>query len=356
MPNRYPNRLEELDSLRGIAALIVVVFHYTMHQTGPGHPLQLGSTGVDLFFIISGFVIFMSLSNVKTAKEFIINRVSRLYPTYWTCVTCTFLLNRACTTGSEQYPRATVLEYAANMTMFQHFFRVRDLDDPYWTMIVEMLFYIGMVILFKKNLLRYIVPIGFMLLPVTLMLHALKEYYVVDKLLDGLIIIRYIPLFFAGILFYKIKGNEKPVWRLYGIVLCCLIAQVLLFKHINREWIMNQMQYALTLVLYFTLFVLFVQNRLKFIVTKPTLFIGKVSFSLYLIHQFVSLEIVIPFLTKQLQINYWIASFGICLPLMIGVAWLITHYIETPMNRWMKHKLSMTLLHRRMTTFTQRLG
>ena len=65
------NRLQELDALRGIAALMVVLFHFTMGRQEANLGFKLGTTGVDLFFIISGFVIFMSLSKVKNSKDFI---------------------------------------------------------------------------------------------------------------------------------------------------------------------------------------------------------------------------------------------------------------------------------------------
>ena len=85
-------RFHELDALRGIAALMVVFFHFTIGRAEAKLGFKLGTTGVDLFFIISGFVIFMSLSKVKSSLDFVINRVSRLYPTYWVSVTFTFIL------------------------------------------------------------------------------------------------------------------------------------------------------------------------------------------------------------------------------------------------------------------------
>jgi peptidoglycan/LPS O-acetylase OafA/YrhL len=84
-------RFQELDALRGIAALLVVVFHFTMHRPQSELGFKYGITGVDLFFIISGFVIFMSINNVNSAKEFVVNRITRLYPTYWACVTTTYI-------------------------------------------------------------------------------------------------------------------------------------------------------------------------------------------------------------------------------------------------------------------------
>ena len=68
-------RYQELDALRGIAALFVVFFHFTMGREGLNTFFKLGTTGVDLFFIISGFVIFMSLQKISKGRDFVINRV-----------------------------------------------------------------------------------------------------------------------------------------------------------------------------------------------------------------------------------------------------------------------------------------
>jgi hypothetical protein len=91
-------RLRELDSLRGIAAVCVLLFHLSYH-TDPYRqfPIQFpwGHYGVELFFVISGFVILMTLERSASRTEFVISRVTRLYPTYWCAVlftTCVLAL------------------------------------------------------------------------------------------------------------------------------------------------------------------------------------------------------------------------------------------------------------------------
>src|SRR5262250_3203475 len=76
------SRLEELDVLRGLAALAVVVFHYSGHATRyfTGFPFHftVGLHGVELFFVISGFVIFMTLERTARLRDFAVSRFSRL--------------------------------------------------------------------------------------------------------------------------------------------------------------------------------------------------------------------------------------------------------------------------------------
>ena len=89
------NRIEFVDSFRGIAALLVVMYHYIYryeysYSEGDVVDLYFLSYGVHLFFIISGFVIFFSIHNEKSAFNFLRKRFFRLYPTYWACVFVTY--------------------------------------------------------------------------------------------------------------------------------------------------------------------------------------------------------------------------------------------------------------------------
>ncbi len=80
-------RFDFIDSARGIAALAVIAEHlyearspwfYTFSQTG----FSLGAFGVTLFFLVSGFIIPVSIEKAGL-KRFWIARVFRLYPLYW---------------------------------------------------------------------------------------------------------------------------------------------------------------------------------------------------------------------------------------------------------------------------------
>src|SRR3546814_16656904 len=89
-------RLQELDALRGLGALAVVIFHYSarFHDVFPKAqhvPFSFpgGNYRVYLFFAISGFAIFFTLDKVNPAADFAIARIARLYPTYWTAILLT---------------------------------------------------------------------------------------------------------------------------------------------------------------------------------------------------------------------------------------------------------------------------
>jgi len=332
-------RYKELDALRGFAALFVVFFHYTTHTPYAVSFLELGVTGVDLFFIISGFVIFMSINKVSSAKEFIINRFSRLYPTYWTVVTFTTVLCLVVSQYQTVAEPISLFKYAANMTMFQHYLRAGNIDGTYWTMIIEMVFYILIVILFRAGLLKYIIAIGLILLGITVVWDIFIEAYFLSfyKLIRYIFpLINHFPLFFAGILFYKIANSPGANYRYYVLICLCLPVQVMLYNNGgSAQNYISQYSYGLMLLAYFFIFSLFIHQKLGFIVNKPALFFGKISFALYLIHQYLSIDVIIPMLTKQANVNFMIAA-CLAFAVSVGLSAFITYYIEVPLGKKIK--------------------
>nr|WP_294861296.1 acyltransferase [uncultured Fluviicola sp.] len=338
------SRIQELDSLRGIAALVVLVFHFSLLQKDLLTFTKFGVTGVDLFFIISGFVITMSLERIQFGYQFVINRFSRLYPTYWTSVIFTFIIiciNKLFFGFEPQNPLPTS-DFFYNLTMFQYYFGVKDLDGPYWTMIIEMLFYMVMGYLFLTKSLKSAVAI---LLPLILLGTVLTEFHWFQPFsmayFKNFPLAQSLPLFVSGILFYRLFTKEKRMLLNVGLIIGCYLLQVLLFTKVGRaNYYISHPEYKAVLAIYFALFFLFVFGKLRFIVNRATLFLGKISFALYLIHQYFSIYFLIPNLMK-LGMNYYVAAFLIALPVCILIATGITKWVEKPIGKWLK-----TILYR----------
>lgn len=337
------SRIQELDALRGIAALIVLVFHFSLLSPDLLKFTKFGVTGVDLFFIISGFVITMSLDRIQFGYQFVINRFSRLYPTYWTAVIFTFgiiCLNKYCFGADPQTP-LPIHDFLYNLTMFQYYFGVNDLDGPYWTMIIEMLFYLVMLYLFLTKSLKSAAAI---LIPLVLLGTILTEFHWFQPFsmayFKNFPLAQSLPLFVSGILFYRIFTKQENKLLNILLIIGCYLLQVLLFTKTGRaNYYISQGEYKAVLAVYYALFFLFVFGKLHFIVTKGTLFLGKVSFALYLIHQYFSIYFLIPNLMKW-GINYYVAAFLIALPICILIAAAITYWIEKPLGSWFKQVLN----------------
>ena len=130
------SRLPELDILRVIAAAFVLLYHFTfrepiVHEIPPttfpslNIVTRYGFLGVQLFFLISGFVILMSAEQ-RSALAFIKSRAKRLYPTFWIACTITFL---SMLTFGAPILKATWPQYWLNMTLLTDFFREYAIDQ-----------------------------------------------------------------------------------------------------------------------------------------------------------------------------------------------------------------------------------
>ena len=75
--------------LRGVAAVMVVIYHTTMMTAvAPMFPFHFGKSGVDLFFVISGFVMWTTTADrQRDPRSFWRARISRIVPLYWLATT-----------------------------------------------------------------------------------------------------------------------------------------------------------------------------------------------------------------------------------------------------------------------------
>lgn len=155
-PARAGRRLYAIDGIRLVAALMVAVHHYagTARVDRPGNVIwgrsaselmptvfrfaSYGWIGVEIFFVISGFVICMSCWG-RTPKDFFVSRVIRLYPAYWVAIILTtgFL---AAVPGV--WERLRLREVLINFTMLQSGSGVPNVDGVYWTLWSELRFYL----------------------------------------------------------------------------------------------------------------------------------------------------------------------------------------------------------------------
>jgi peptidoglycan/LPS O-acetylase OafA/YrhL len=330
------NRLLELDSLRGIAAVFVLLHHYTFARPEAKYGFQYGVTGVDLFFIISGFVIFLSLNKISSWKQFVVNRLVRLYPAYWVCVSFTasiMLFFYFFKNGSFDK-----WDYLADLTMVQHYFRDNNIDGSYWTLTIELLFYITILLVFiLKKINRIDLICSFFLIGITLNELLVKKHFpsIFNQIGTIYPLVFSFPLFFAGIYFYKLKF-ENNSWRNYFFIFGSYIVACLVYNQeaASKCFITTEV-YSLILGVYFLAFILYINDKLKFIVNKITLFFGTISYPLYLIHLTFSVLYVIPLLMKNWHVSFlWssVIAFSLC----VSLATLVTFYVEKPLIYYFK--------------------
>jgi peptidoglycan/LPS O-acetylase OafA/YrhL len=335
-------RLQPLDALRGIAALGVVFFHFSLGHEDYENIFRFGTTGVDLFFMISGFVIFMSLDKADSLRTFILNRFSRLYPAYWMGALFSFVLISIHFHYSQKYPlEHPWLTLAGNLTMFQYYLGIPDLEGPYWTMNVEMLFYIlmGLIFYFRK-LDRIFYIAGALCLTLLISAFYVDQIGWLKAVFMKIPLFYHFPLFFSGIAFYgKYRGILSN--RNFAIVIAlAFVAQLAMFPHTWRACKhMSQAEYCFVLALYFSVFLLFIKGKLEQIANPVTLFFGKISYPLYLTHQYLSINLIIPYFMWKHEMSLIQASLIIALPASISIAYVIHYLAEEKASKWLKTKL-----------------
>jgi peptidoglycan/LPS O-acetylase OafA/YrhL len=133
-------RLHELDALRFVAALSVVLYHLTYTNSAVstfpaiGAVTRFGYVGVNLFFMISGFVILWSAQG-RSPVAFAISRFSRLYPIFWVAIIATSAV-------LWHEGGITIRQMLLNATMVSGYLGVDYVDTVYWTLQIELKFYI----------------------------------------------------------------------------------------------------------------------------------------------------------------------------------------------------------------------
>src|SRR4051794_17724043 len=155
-------RMGWLDALRGFAALTVVWFHLSPLMLGNQRHLAImrhidfGKYGVLLFFLVSGYVIPMSLERHGSLRKFWVGRLFRIYPAYLATIALVVGLATAGLAGYPGWVRADpVTGVLAHITMFSDLLGVRGVVRVFWTLAYEMTFYLVVAGLFAWRLHRY---------------------------------------------------------------------------------------------------------------------------------------------------------------------------------------------------------
>ena len=326
------HRLHGVDALRGLAAVLVVLFHFTTrysqkfgHLSEPAFSVPWGNLGVNLFFMVSGFVIFMTLDRVARPMDFVVSRFSRLYPAYWVAAALTFLV----LTVFPELGRTLSLQQAvSNGLMFEGLFGVPPIDGAYWTLEVELLFYWGMFVLANSVGLdrpwRWLGPwLGMSLVYGLAGRVGVNFPYVVTNFL----ILPYFPYFALGMLLYlRFKGAPLR-WQVEGALGALALLDIVLID----SWF--RLLFALGFVAAFYAFV-FVSRVASSRSVVLMAHLGAISYPLYLLHENIGWTVIHHLEAQGIGTNTAIA---LAFAMALAGAMVLHFTVEMPAMNAIRH-------------------
>lgn len=323
------SRFLELDVFRGVAALSVLIYHYTQRfDELYGHAsgvvlFSAGKYGVDLFFMISGFVIFMTLMRTRRGLDFVASRFSRLFPAYWAAVVLTF-----CIVAGVGLPgrEITSLQALINFSMLQEFFFVPSVDSVYWTLALELSFYAVMFAFYQAHLLARIDAICFGWMVFVIGNALLSQHFGLQlpARLQLILLTHYAHLFAAGIILYLVKHQGMTLLRGIMLVGCVL-----------TQWYLTGPTAALYTGVALVCLLAATQGWLHMLTIKPLIFFGTISYSLYLLHQNIGYIVLRAWYAQGLS-----PMLGIIIATLvaIGLASGVTYFIEQPAMQMLRQQ------------------
>ncbi|MFI5549858.1 acyltransferase family protein [Streptomyces sp. NPDC051738] len=346
VPAREGRRLYVIDGIRLLAALMVAVHHYagTDRLDQPGNAVwdrpvseimptvfrfsTYGWIGVEIFFVISGFVICMSCWG-RTPRQFFVSRVIRLYPAYWFAIAFTTAVVVAL---PGVWERLKLREILLNLTMLQSGSASPHVDGVYWTLWTELRFYLLFLAVVAMGLTYRRVVVFCCVWGAAAMLAPISELRLLVLLVNPVAA----WYFIAGLVLYLMYrfGQDLLLWGM--LTMAWLMGQMELGRRIDAvEHVSGWRGSALI----FTAFLLFMvavslgytdRIRWKWLVTA-----GALTYPLYLTHYLAGTALINRLrdtMDPRLLVVVVIAAF-------LVLSRLIHRYVERPAARLMKRGL-----------------
>lgn len=267
-------RQDNIDLLRAIAIIAVILYHYTTrfpadfyNAAAMPFTFQWGRHGVDLFFTVSGFCIFMTLDTSRSLENFWARRIARIQPAYVVAI----VITAAILMIVELPGRSTTWAIAlSNMLWFNVIPNWPQVDGAYWSLVVELKFYFLIGLIYYAMRGRNISLAWLTVCVIGAAGRLLGEHsYITDQLL----IAEFAPSFLAGILAWEWTRLERPQALAMALITCILLFITPRFDDTP----------GFGLLLGAGAFAVLRMSWLK--VPKAITFIGLISYSMYLLHQ-----------------------------------------------------------------------
>lgn len=299
------DRLINIDALRGVAVLLVIFLHVgalTPNIEKMGyfyHFVMRSAVGMQLFFVLSGYLIAKSFNNITSAKKFsifLIRRVARIYPLYFIMIHLYLLLYLIQSSNSEFVPLANsinvdnlnILNYLIHIFLMQGFVPnwQHTIVDGSWSIVNEAYFYLLFPIIISKTSYDIKKMVNFLML--TIVVASLFAYFA--RGYDGYFgyhgFLSQLPCFIIGVLVYIFELRQEKAFTYKNSEVASLVILFALLLILGLKGDISPLGYHVVSALFFgfILYLLinggFVFGRLFFILHD----FGKMSYSLFFSH------------------------------------------------------------------------
>lgn len=333
------HRIDALNGLRGIAALLVVISHFALYNRQELSPAflpfanQLGFFAVAVFFLISGFVIPITLAKSSPA-DFLWRRVWRIYPIFFIC--CILIICFGALIN-EQWPDAqSIRSLLLTSSLFGGLFLLpKDMTQGIvWTLNIEVKFYLICALVWWLSQARWarfyriFLVVLVVLFGLTYPLH--KPDLNVPWVLDASYAVSALPYMIMGVFVcLRMLGHLSLAQTGLGLI----IATAAFFRAPLE--IMRSMQALLPSYLLAAgvfAFTLYARAYLRFLSNRVSSFLGLVSYPVYAIHLGI-ITLVNHYLPLPLMVRFALVITGTLI-----VAYGLHRWIEQPLIDWSKRK------------------
>ncbi len=346
---RSAARNDVIDAYRAILIGAVLVYHYLLRWTpnyegynlthySTQYPewLQVGKYGVHVFFVISGIVIAMTLMRSRDVFDFAYRRLSRLYPALLVAAVTTFVLMRLIGPTPLQ---VTLKDFLLTLTMIPTNLGGTYVDGAYWSLAVEVKFYFWIGICYALLKQRFWIGLVAMGLIGSALEHVAHGFSV------AVLLSPYMSFFLMGIAIWLLAFERNLV----GAAVSGGAGALLFIVHWRMLEVQGQaspLAAAIVAGLIGLLAILTVwQVSLPL---GPLPFLGRISYSLYLLHQNIGVTLIGWLKTSLGWPDF--AAFAAATALAIALAVASYYLVELPAQTWLRDRYEGRL--RRLTPQT----
>lgn len=346
------NKLISLQVLRGFAAMLIVIFHaihdvnglyYKGQASAFGDPTYL-IYGIDLFFVISGFIMVYTAyeqTGFHAAKGFMIRRIIRVVPIYW-FFTVLLALALFAMPNALSYLDFNISEFLKSLFFVPYYDAAGGLY-PFlkigWTLNYEMYFYLVFA-LFMLLPSRFLMPaLTIFFIATVFAKDALLPEGIIQQFYGNMIVINFLAGAWIGFT-YK-KGFRLPAWVVWFGFAMLAVSFIWL---LNAREIYNQtdINFPRRIMAWITVALLVLPKNVETIrFPKWAVFMGNSSYSLYLAHSFAigALVVMIGAFGMTSTLSPWLV-FALCIIVSIIAGSLSYLLIEKPLLSVSKRLIS----------------